>query len=50
MEMLKEAPPLPEARNPKFRDRPMGPTRTHFTVAVPPHSYRAFEPAQMSLQ
>ena len=42
-ETLKEAAPAAEAKNSRFRDRPMGPTRTHFKIAVPPHSYLAFE-------
>ncbi len=43
-ESLKEiapAPPDPGEKR-RFRDRPMGPRRTHFKIAVPPHSYMVF--------
>jgi hypothetical protein len=41
-EALKEAAPAAEAKNSRFRDRPVGPARTHFKIAVPPHSYLVF--------
>ncbi len=43
-EALKEiapAPPDPGEKR-RFRERPMGPARTHFKIAVPPHSYLVF--------
>jgi hypothetical protein len=41
-EVPQEVTPPAEAKNSRFRDRPAGPTRTHFTIAVPPHSYLVF--------
>jgi len=39
------APPPPDPHEkPSFRNRPMGPPRTHFKIAVAPHSYFVFEP------
>jgi len=35
------APPDPSEKR-RFRDRAMGPTRTQFKVALPPHSYLVF--------
>ncbi len=42
-EALKElVPPAEPSEKRRFRDGPPGPTRTHFKIAVPPHSYLVF--------
>ena len=42
-ESLKELVPAPDpSEKRRFRDGPTGPTRTHFKIAVPPHSYVMF--------
>jgi hypothetical protein len=43
-EVLKELTPVsdPGEKNRWSRDQPMGPTRTNFKIAVPPHSYMVF--------
>jgi hypothetical protein len=43
-EMSSELAPTsdPREKNRSFRDLPMGPTRTNFEIAVPPHSYMVF--------
>jgi hypothetical protein len=43
-EVLNELAPMPDPseKNRWSRDQPMGPTRTNFKIAVPPHSYMVF--------
>jgi hypothetical protein len=43
-QVLTELAPVsdPKEKNRWSRDQPMGPTRTNFKIAVPPHSYMVF--------